>query len=108
MLLIVIYTVEFQKKKKKGFPHAYIVLFLHQDNKIPTLDDIYRIIFAKIPDRQTYTNLYDLVKEYTMHGLCGNANRNSPCMVNKRCSKYFPKDFNEKTYMDEDGYPVYT
>ncbi|KAL3627364.1 hypothetical protein CASFOL_028727 [Castilleja foliolosa] len=42
-----------------------------------------------------------------MHGPCGLANKKSPCMLNNRCKKYFPKEFVESTKFDDDGYPVY-
>ena len=42
-----------------------------------------------------------------MHGPCGLSNPNSPCMVDGKCSKQFPKDFVEKTFAAADGYPHY-
>lgn len=42
-----------------------------------------------------------------MHGPCGISNMNSPCMHDGRCSKKFPKDFQQRTSVDEDGYLVY-
>ena len=41
-----------------------------------------------------------------MHGPCGVANPNSPCMEGGKCTKKFPKDFTEVT-MECDGYPQY-
>ena len=41
-----------------------------------------------------------------MHGPCGVANPNSPCMEDGKCTKKFPKDFTEVT-MECDGYPQY-
>ncbi|KAL8503158.1 hypothetical protein ACS0TY_022050 [Phlomoides rotata] len=70
----IIYTVEFQKR---GLPHAHILLFLSSDNKIPTPTGVNRIISAEIPNKNLDIHLYDLVKEYMMHGPCGNAKRNS-------------------------------
>ncbi|XP_022023686.1 uncharacterized protein LOC110923942 [Helianthus annuus] len=42
-----------------------------------------------------------------IHGPCGNANLNCPCMVDKRCSKNFPKKFTPHTTIDSNGFPVY-
>ncbi|KAI5385908.1 hypothetical protein KIW84_072493 [Lathyrus oleraceus] len=56
-----------------------------------------------------YTNeeLYNLVKTHVIHGPCGFANRSSPCMKDGKCSKYFPKQFQPETIVDQDGFPVY-
>lgn len=42
-----------------------------------------------------------------LHGPCGVANYNSPCMVDNKYSKHFPKRFMERTTFDEQGYPLY-
>jgi hypothetical protein len=42
-----------------------------------------------------------------VHGPCGKHNPKSPCMKNGRCSKNYPKEFNEKTTVDENGFAVY-
>ncbi|CAH9134654.1 unnamed protein product [Cuscuta epithymum] len=42
-----------------------------------------------------------------MHGPCGGAVRSAPCMVDGRCTKYFPKKWCSETSVDDDGYPVY-
>lgn len=41
-----------------------------------------------------------------MHGPCGTLNPNSVCMRDGKCSKEFPKDFNEYTRESINGYPV--
>ncbi|KAI5422461.1 hypothetical protein KIW84_045778 [Lathyrus oleraceus] len=98
------YTIEFQKR---GLPHAHILIFLHPSNKYPTPSDIDRIISAEIPDQDTNEELYNLVKTHMIHGPCGFANRSSPCMKDGKCSKYFPKQFQPETIVDQDGFPVY-
>jgi hypothetical protein len=47
------------------------------------------------------------VENFMMHGPCGQANHKSPCMINGKCSKHFPKKFCEETSIDEEGFPVY-
>ncbi|XP_054781855.1 uncharacterized protein LOC129289058 [Prosopis cineraria] len=102
--LLEVYTIEFQKR---GLPHAHILLFLDKHDKINDSDGVDRVIFAEIPDKHTSPKLYDLVKRFMMHGPCGTSNPKSPCMKDKKCSKYFPKKFNNQTVIDEDGYPTY-
>ncbi|KAK9068593.1 hypothetical protein SSX86_012708 [Deinandra increscens subsp. villosa] len=100
----VVYTIEFQKR---GLPHSHICIFLHPDFKLPTPDHIDRVISAEIPDQNDDPELYKLVREFMIHGPCGAHNMKSPCMVNKQCSKKFPKKFRERTSTDEDGFPLY-
>ena len=44
-----------------------------------------------------------------IHGLCDKQNMNSPCMDSKtkKCTKNFPKAFNEQTNFNSNGYPNY-
>jgi hypothetical protein len=50
--------------------------------------------------------LYSLVKAHMVHGPCGLTNRNSPCMRDGKCSKYYPKKFQSVTIVDQEGIPV--
>lgn len=97
-------TVEFQKR---GLPHAHILLWLRLEDVELTPQYINKIISAEIPDKNLYPELYNVVSRYNVHGPCGNANPNCPCMVNGKCSKNFPKSFNEETTFDSNGYPIY-
>ncbi|XP_010695703.1 uncharacterized protein LOC104908310 [Beta vulgaris subsp. vulgaris] len=45
--------------------------------------------------------------EYMMHGRCGAVNTNTLCIIDKQCSKHFPKRFIDATKVDDEGYPVY-
>lgn len=100
----VIYTIEFQKR---GLPHAHIVLFLHPDDKLSMADDIDRIISAELPDPSTDPELFAVVRDRMMHGPCGAANRNSPCMEAGKCNKHFPKRYVSATHFDTEGFPYY-
>jgi hypothetical protein len=100
----VIYTVEFQKR---GLPHAHICLFLAPGNKFPNAKDVDRVISAEIPNQKEDPVLYELVKQFMMHGPCGTDNPSCPCMVQRKCSKKFPKKWQDETCVDSDGYPVY-
>ncbi|GKE72369.1 hypothetical protein Tco_1534410, partial [Tanacetum coccineum] len=42
-----------------------------------------------------------------MHGPCGAERPSYPCTVNNKCTKKFPKQFNETTFIDESGYTIY-
>nr|KAJ0190338.1 hypothetical protein LSAT_V11C800411510 [Lactuca sativa] len=100
----VVYTIEFQKR---GLPHSHICLFMHSDYKLPTVELIDPIISAEIPNKDEDPELYSLVNEFMIHGPCGAENINCPCMVDKKCSKNFPKQFCNHTSVDQDGFPLY-
>ncbi|KAL6569662.1 hypothetical protein OROMI_014176 [Orobanche minor] len=99
-----IYMVEFQKR---GLPHAHILLFLNKTDEARIAGNIDDFICAELPDEESDPELYEAVKDYMVHGPCGADNPHSPCMVNNRCSKMFPKSYNERTFVDEKGYHVY-
>ncbi|XP_024010412.1 uncharacterized protein LOC112085431 [Eutrema salsugineum] len=99
-----IYTIEFQKR---GLPHAHIVLFLEAGHKLPTGDDIDKIICAEIPDKDIDPALYEIVGDVMMHGPCGALNKDSVCMAEGKCTKYFPKPYSPITKIDDVGYPIY-
>ncbi|XP_057723392.1 uncharacterized protein LOC130939297 [Arachis stenosperma] len=103
-VIAVVYTIEFQKR---GLPHAHILLFLHRDDKYPMGEDIDRIISAEIPNKDRDPEYFEAVAQHMMHGPCGVARKNSPCMENGKCIRHFPKKFVDVTVVDEDGYPVY-
>ncbi|GKC02649.1 uncharacterized protein Tco_0994259 [Tanacetum coccineum] len=69
--------------------------------------DIDRCISAEIPDKDEDPELHQLVKEFMMHGPCGPEHRSCPYMENNKCSKKFPRKFNEETFIDERGYAIY-
>ncbi|KAL6530588.1 hypothetical protein OROMI_028477 [Orobanche minor] len=100
----VVYAVEFQKR---GLPHAHILVFLCKKDGSATVTTIDDVISAEIPDQNSEPEYHASVIEYMMHGPCGAGNKSAPCMVDGKCTKYFPKNFIEQTTIDEEGYPTY-
>jgi hypothetical protein len=98
------YTIEFQKR---GLPHAHILLWLDPRDKLESADSVNSVICAELPDERIYPRLYASVTSFMIHGPCGLARPNSPCMKDRRCTKFYPKKFVSRTSFDERGYPVY-
>ena len=99
-----VYTIEFQKR---GLPHMHCLIFLKEPHKLLTPEDIDSCISAEFPDPETQPLLFETVKSHMVHGPCGAGNLKAACMVNRKCSKHYPKDWQEFTTMDGHGYPLY-
>ncbi|XP_074106305.1 uncharacterized protein LOC141532045 [Cotesia typhae] len=95
------YTIEWQKR---GLPHVHILLWLEKKIKPDSID---QIISAELPDHNLDPDLYDIIKSSMIHGPCGSFNPHSPCMVEGKCSKKYPKTFLKETETGEGGYPKY-
>ena len=77
------------------------------DDRDPSPQNIDQIISAEVPDKDVDPEGYMAVENFMMHGPCGQACYKSPCMINGKCSKHFPKMFCEETSIDEEGFPIY-
>jgi len=88
-------------------PHAHILLLLDKKDKLDSISSIVSSISAELPDPRLYPKLYSAVTGFMVHGPCGYARPNSPCMKDRRCSKFYPKKFVSRTSFDESGYPIY-
>ncbi|GMF44533.1 unnamed protein product [Phytophthora fragariaefolia] len=99
-----IYVVEFQKR---GLPHAHIVIIVAEEDKPRTREIIEKLVSAEVPDKEANPDLYETVMTCMMHGLCGPANPDSPCMKGGKCTKGFPKPLLEVTQANLDGFPLY-
>ncbi|XP_041449946.1 uncharacterized protein LOC121404477 [Drosophila obscura] len=95
------YSIEWQKR---GLPHAHILIWLVERIRPDQIDDI---ICAEIPAPETDPDLHDLVVTNMIHGPCGTINRQSPCMVDGKCSKRYPRKLTAETITGNDGYPLY-
>ncbi|GKC92713.1 putative PIF1 DNA helicase/replication protein A1-like protein, partial [Tanacetum coccineum] len=100
----VVYTIEFQKR---GLPHCHILLWLETKDKITTTGKIDEYISAEIPNKDEDPELYQLVTDHMMHGPCGADNPSCPCTIEYKCTKKFPRQFNETTVIDDSGYALY-
>lgn len=94
-----VYVVEFQKR---GLPHIHLLVTLRSNYKITCPEVVDRLISAEIPDPDEESELFAIEMKNMIHGPCGNW-----CLVNGKCSKHFPKQFQSETSMDKDGYPCY-
>ncbi|XP_073821564.1 uncharacterized protein [Musca autumnalis] len=95
------YSVEWQKR---GLPHAHILIWLIEKIRPNEIDDV---ISAEIPDESEDPDLHEVVTKNMIHGPCGSLNINSPCMVDGKCSKRFPRPLVAETITGNDGYPLY-
>ncbi|XP_076950263.1 uncharacterized protein LOC143623183 [Bidens hawaiensis] len=99
-----VYTTEFQKR---GLPHAHICLCIAPENKIHNPSHIDKFISSEIHDKVTKPDLYQLVSDHMLHGPCDEANPICSCMIDRECSKSFPKRFQNETSIDSNGFPLY-
>jgi hypothetical protein len=99
-----VYVVEYQTR---GLPHAHLLLIMHPEYRPRNADDFDDIICAELPDPVTQPLLHATIVNTMLHGPCGAANPNCPCMVNGYCKNHYPKAFSETTSVPESGYPEY-
>ncbi|PWA98889.1 DNA helicase [Artemisia annua] len=105
VLTAVLYTVEFQKR---GLPHCHILIWINQRPETRRDSDIDRYISAELPDQVIDPEAFRVVSEFMVHGPCGEAFPNAPCMINRStCKKFFPKEYCHATFVDNAGYVHY-
>jgi hypothetical protein len=96
-----VYTIEFQKR---GLPHIHLLIFFESPHKLLTPEEIDKLIWARWPDPETPPMLFETVKACMVHGPCGAANPNAPCMDKEQgiclsealpgCADTFPTHIN--------------
>ncbi|KAJ3684336.1 hypothetical protein LUZ61_013500 [Rhynchospora tenuis] len=99
-----IYSVEFQKR---GLPHVHIIIWLRDRAGLSDPVSIDRFISAELPNPVFDPEGYSVVSKFMVHGPCGTARPNSPCMQDGKCTKRFPKPFRESTVLSDDGFVLY-
>jgi hypothetical protein len=101
-----IYVIEFQKH---GLPHAHILIFFVEDYKPHTIEDVDHMISVELlnPNPEINRLAHETVTRCMMHGPCGVAFPNPPCMKDGKCKKQYPHKFQFETMTDVNGYPIY-
>ncbi|KAJ1279783.1 hypothetical protein BS78_04G182000 [Paspalum vaginatum] len=97
----ILYSIEFQKR---GLPHVHILVWLSKNGNEITPEIIDKWISAEIPDPREDPLGYVLISEYMMHSPCGRMNENCPCMKKGKCSKFYPKEFQDETNFTDNGF----
>lgn len=98
-----VWVTEFQKR---GLPHAHLLLWLDDRDKIKSANQLDQFIWAFIPEKDKDPELHKLVLDHMIHGPCIPYFR---CMTRdpKKCSKKYPKPLIEQTIIQDNGYPFY-
>jgi hypothetical protein len=85
----VVYTIEFQKC---GLPHAHIIIRLKKDRPWDAAM-VDTFISAQLPNPADDPIGYEAVSSFMIHGPCGPEVAYSLCLVDGKCSKFYPKNF---------------
>jgi len=99
-----IYVIEFQKH---GLSHAHILIFFAEGCKPHTIEDVDRMINVKFSNPETNKLAHKIIAKCMMHGPCGAAFPNVPCMEEGKCKNQYPRKFQSETMMNVNGYPIY-
>jgi hypothetical protein len=75
--IVGIYVIEFQKC---GLPHAHILIFFAKDYKPHIVKDVDHMINVEFPNLKRNRLAHEIVAKCMMHGPCGAAFANAPCM----------------------------
>jgi hypothetical protein len=89
-MIVGIYVIEFQKC---GLPHAHIFIFFAEDYKPHTVKDVDHMINAKFSNPEINKLAHETITRCMMHGPCGAAFPNAPCMEDGKCKKQYPRKF---------------
>lgn len=82
------HVIEFQKR---GLPHVHMLIWLDHDSKPKNTERIDQLVSAEIPDKDTDPIGYHAIKQFMIHGPCGDLCKDASCMVKDKCIRHFPK-----------------
>lgn len=99
-----VWVIEFQKR---GLPHCHLLVILAEEHKLDTAEKIDNCIWAEIPDKQLFPDLYEQVMRHMIHHPCHLSTAKCKPKKNGQCNKNFPKAFQERTVLDIDSFPHY-
>jgi hypothetical protein len=71
------------------------------------VDDVDRMINAELPNPETNKLAHETVARCMMHGPCGAAFPNAPCMEDGKCKKQYPHKFQSETVTNVNEYTIY-
>ena len=115
-VVAILWVMEWQKR---GLPHLHLLLIIVRHSVPRTPAEIDEVVVAELPpnpeepgiseeEKARRKPLWDIVMANMIHGPCGALNPGQSCMVNGVCTKKFPKQFQERTIVDDAGsHPVY-
>jgi hypothetical protein len=97
-----------------ALPHTWTLKWVYKelggatkDYKPHTVKDVDYMISVKLPNPETNKLAHEMVARCMMHGPCGAAFPNAPCMEEGKCKKQYPRKFQSETVTDVNGYPIY-
>ncbi len=99
-----IYVIECQKR---GLSHAHIFIFFAEDRKPHTVEYVDHMISAELPNLEINRLAHETIARCMMHGPCGTAFPNAPCMEDSNAKKQYPRKFQYEMMTDVNGYPIY-
>jgi hypothetical protein len=79
-----IYVIKFQKR---GLLHAHILIFFAEDYKLHTVEDVGCMISVELANLEINKLAHETIAICMMHGPCGAAFPNAPCMEDGKCKK---------------------
>ena len=115
MICVTTYVVEYQKR---GLPHAHILLIVADSDRLRNPENVDSVISAELPPLQSAfqseeqklqaKRLHKINLKCMIHGPCGVRNPRSPCMIDGKCSKGYPKPLSMHTSWTQwSSYPSY-